>query len=149
MNPKRIIFIHGLESGTNGRKAKYLHKYFDGTEVPDLQMGLFDWNKKNSAIRNFFSLAASMDSCINVVLTTIKEKFPCQEDLLLVGSSWGGAIALRLLCNHGIRPWKTFLLAPALRANGYFASWYFPNWIDTRGNTNATQPNMSYSRNSR
>ena len=155
MSKKKILcFLHGLESGPNGSKAKYLKEQFGTSHivlVPDMRMSLFDVSKHNSLARKF-SLSRSMSGCTELVSKFLKaqisliicgegeaenyedftSKFyftPKEEDaiasrLILIGSSWGGAVALRALekenivdgKNASVKPFKTVLLAPALGA---------------------------------
>jgi predicted esterase YcpF (UPF0227 family) len=51
MDNLKILFVHGLESGPNGSKIKYLQKYFN-VIAPDLKMSKFNITKENSLIRN-------------------------------------------------------------------------------------------------
>ena len=126
---RRILFLHGLESGPTGSKVQYMLKHFgkDAVIVPDLEMSLFDYSKENALIRNFFSFSASIEGCLNIVLNTIKKELLEGEEFILVGSSWGGLLAVRLLHDHNIRPYKTILLAPALASSRWF-SLIFPSF---------------------
>mmetsp|Transcript_30253 Transcript_30253/g.40401 ORF Transcript_30253/g.40401 Transcript_30253/m.40401 type:complete len:235 (-) Transcript_30253:1456-2160(-) len=145
---KRILFLHGLESGPTGAKARYLQEHFETVVVPDLRMSVWDLKKENSAVRNFMSLQRSMEGCINVALDAIAAEYrdvdlsgvkngmtllseaqarAVNESLIIVGSSWGGGLALKLL-ERGIHPHATVLLAPALRVNGWLSSLLWPTW---------------------
>ena len=127
---KKVLFVHGLESGPTGSKARYLLSHFDSDYVivPDMQMSVFDIQKENSVVRNFFSFSASMQGCVHSILRRIQAEKLSGDDFILVGSSWGGAVALNLLVEHNIRPYKTILLAPALKVTGWM-SFFFPNYI--------------------
>ena len=54
--PWTIVFLHGLESGPAGSKARYITHHFPGACVPDLEMSAWDPTKKNSAVRKFLQL---------------------------------------------------------------------------------------------
>lgn len=129
-----ILFLHGLESGPGGRKARYLQgKYPSKTRVPDLQMSLWRLDRANSIFRNALRLACrrpsllltnwngllkaaaleSLAKCADVAVQEIRNSVD-RPPQLVVGSSWGGAVALLLLARGD---WKgpTLLLAPALK----------------------------------
>jgi len=134
--PKRVMFLHGLESGPTGSKARKLQSHLKHVLVPDLYMSVFDWNKKNSAIRNWMSLSRSMELCVGEAVGAIRAEFGegaegdgrIRSELIIVGSSWGGALGLKLLSLHNIHPYKTVLLAPALSVTGGFKAWFWPAW---------------------
>lgn len=164
--PKKptVLFLHGLESGTNGRKARYLKKKFPGSEAPDMQMSALNPRKRNSPAKwlipfavvvmmsfsvvgytsslfqscVFLSISAFMfvalgrwrmkvalAACVDVAVEAIATATPT----VLVGSSWGGAVALRCLeLGHWQGP--TVLLAPAVATTGVF-SLFWPSWRPT------------------
>ena len=166
MAKKKIIcFLHGLESGPNGSKARHIQEHFGAAHivlVPDMRMSLFDLSKHNSLARRL-TLGRSMAGCTELVTRYLKAEIslilagegaagnvedstseqyftPLEREaiasrLVLVGSSWGGAVALRA-CDAGncasgqgaaLRPFRTVLLAPALDACGWW-SWFWPAW---------------------
>lgn len=84
----KTIFAHGLEGSPEGNKATYSRETF-GAVTPDFQgMELFDR------------------------VDLLKEHLKENSDVLLIGSSMGGAAAL--LASHDVKPKKLLLLAPAL-----------------------------------
>jgi len=122
-----VVFLHGLESGPAGSKARYIQRHFPAACVPDLEMSAWDPRKKNSATRNLANLRASLDGCTRDAMAAIREAQAADDGggkLLVVGSSWGGMVALRCI-EHGLRPDATLLLAPALAAKGFYG-WFWP-----------------------
>jgi hypothetical protein len=83
-----VQFIHGLESGPGSSKAAYLARHFDA-ETPAMDTSSFTGSV---ALQTRRVLARPPD--------------------VLVGSSFGGAVALALL-NAGVFRGPTLLLAPA------------------------------------
>lgn len=129
-----ILFLHGLESGTTGRKARYLQeKYPAQVCIPDLHMSLWRPDRTNGVFRSAMriayarpyllmtnwrqllqqsvleSLARCADSAVNELRGAVD-----QSHRLVIGSSWGGAVALHLLARGD---WKgpALLIAPALK----------------------------------
>ena len=129
----RILFIHGLESGPNGSKARYLTQHFgkEITIIPDMEMSVFNIFRRNSIIRRG-SFTSSMESCIDIIMQTIeKEKLGTNNnEYIMIGSSWGGAVALHVLkrLDKNNQPIKTVLIAPALSINSVFASRFYPTF---------------------
>lgn len=89
----RVLFLHGLESGPQGTKARLLAQHF-GALTPQMDT------------RDF-------ETCLAAQAETLRREAPD----VLVGSSFGGALALALL-QRGSWSGPTLLLAPALRACG-------------------------------
>jgi alpha/beta superfamily hydrolase len=89
----RVQFIHGLEGSPQGSKAQFLAKHFDAL-TPSMDTGDFA-------------------GCVALHARIIDEFRP----EVLVGSSFGGAVAVALL---GSGKWRgpTLLLAPAQRHFG-------------------------------
>jgi hypothetical protein len=89
----RVQFIHGLEGSPQGSKAQFLAKHFDAL-TPSMNTGDFD-------------------GCVALHERITGEFRP----EVLVGSSFGGAVAVALL---GKGSWRgpTLLLAPAQRHFG-------------------------------
>ena len=48
----RVLFVHGLESGPNGKKVQFLREQFRNVECCDMQMSLLNISRHNSVIRN-------------------------------------------------------------------------------------------------
>lgn len=89
----RVLFVHGSESGPQGTKARLLAEQF-GAHTPALDT------------RDF-------EACVRQVARAIEEQRP----ELLVGSSFGGAVAVALL-QRGLWSGPTLLLAPAVAELG-------------------------------
>lgn len=94
MKPTRV-FIHGLESSSQGTKGGFFRKRF-----PDM------------IIENYFgSFSERMEK--------LEELLAGKEHLILVGSSFGGLMAAVYACLHEERVKKLILLAPALHLEYY------------------------------
>jgi predicted esterase len=89
----RVTFVHGLEGHPQGTKARFLAEHFD-TLTPAIDT------------RSFTN-----------ALETVAESLRTRRPDVLVGSSFGGAVALALL-QRGDFTGPTLLLAPAARAFG-------------------------------
>eukprot|EP01064_Diplonema_japonicum_P038806 TRINITY_DN9530_c0_g1_i1.p1 TRINITY_DN9530_c0_g1~~TRINITY_DN9530_c0_g1_i1.p1 ORF type:complete len:233 (+),score=33.93 TRINITY_DN9530_c0_g1_i1:277-975(+) len=135
----KVMYLHGLESGPTGTKAKKLAERFT-THAPDMQMSVWDLRRHNSVARNVVkqkgllaaglagsvaggllagpvwcaggavlgcagfsalnrkhvvkkAVSGSFEACVQVQCAAIREYKPD----LIVGSSWGGAVALELI----------------------------------------------------
>jgi len=84
------LFIHGLESNNQGTKAVYFRKNFPGMLTPNFPGPLEERMAKLQAILSG------------------------QNDLLLVGSSFGGLMASIFAMDHETRVRRLILLAPAI-----------------------------------
>lgn len=84
------LFIHGLESNNQGTKAVYFRKNFPGMLTPNFPGPLEERMAKLQAILSG------------------------QNDLLLVGSSFGGLMASIFAMDHEARVRRLILLAPAI-----------------------------------
>lgn len=89
MEPTKV-FIHGLESSSQGTKGAFFKERY-----PDMIIDDFDG-----------PLSARMEK-LNRILAG-------KNDLVLVGSSFGGLMAAIYACHHSERVRKLVLLAPAL-----------------------------------
>jgi alpha-beta hydrolase superfamily lysophospholipase len=90
-----LVFIHGLESTSQGTKAQYFKKNFP-------QMIIEDYTG---------DFQTRMDK-----LTRILEG---KDHLILVGSSFGGLMAARFALDNEARVKKMILIAPALVLEGF------------------------------
>jgi predicted esterase len=86
--PLKVQFVHGLESGPGSSKATYLDRFFDA-ETPSMDT------------RDFEASVTSQGAHLERFIPDV-----------LVGSSFGGAVALALL-QRGVYEGPTVLLAPA------------------------------------
>lgn len=94
MSVRRVQFVHGLESGPGGSKARYLAAHFPEALTPEM-------NTKD------------FEDSIRVQERAIRANPPD----VLVGSSFGGAVAVALL-QRGLWNGPTLLLAPAVKHFG-------------------------------
>lgn len=88
----KVIFLHGLEGSPNGTKAKWLRKHFD-LVAPEMDTSSVD-AARPGALGALQGSGADAD--------------------LLIGSSFGGAMAMRLV-SEGHWSGPVVLLAPAVR----------------------------------
>ena len=90
-----LVFIHGLESTSQGNKAQYFRKWFP-------QMMIEDYTG------NFLNRMKKLERILEV-----------KDKLILVGSSFGGLMAARFALDHEQRIKKLILIAPALNMEGF------------------------------
>jgi len=90
INPKRLIFIHGLEGTSQGVKAILLRELFPGILTPDFR--------------------GSLDERMKQLDNLLGKK----EDWTIIGSSFGGLMGAIFTCLHPKQVRKLVLLAPAL-----------------------------------
>lgn len=110
-----VHYCHGLESGPNGFKVRQLRQHFS-VYAPDMKMSLWNPTCVNSFARHLLSwrwpaeaLTDSFEACIEVQRTALRDGTPD----VLVGSSWGGAVAAALVA-EGTWEGPLVLLCPAL-----------------------------------
>lgn len=84
------VFIHGLEGSSQGDKGSFFRERYPGMIVEDY-------------VGNFEVRMAKLN-------TVLADK----DDLILVGSSFGGLMAAFFACHNVARTRKLILLAPAL-----------------------------------
>lgn len=92
------IFIHGLESSNQGTKSVYFRKHFPDMVIPHFTGELSD----------------RMDS--------LKQILKEESDIILIGSSFGGLMAVLFAMENESRVDRLILLAPAinhLAASGF------------------------------
>lgn len=92
---KNLVFIHGLESSAQGNKGKYFRENFP-------QM----------LIENYTGDFKTRMKKLELVLRG-------KDQLIIVGSSYGGLMAARFALDEEIRIKKLILLAPALTIEGF------------------------------
>lgn len=88
--PTTRVFIHGLESSSGGTKGTFFSKRYPDMIVKDY--------------------VGTLDERMNVLNETLADR----NDLLLVGSSYGGLMASIFACENERKVKKLILLAPAL-----------------------------------
>ena len=132
--PHRVHFCHGLESGPHGFKFRKLSESFATVSSPDMHMSLWNPLQCNSLIRNMLrlrspadALADSFEACVEVQRQALLAlQASAAPPGVLVGSSWGGAVAAALLAN-GDWSGPCVLMCPALhlreRRAGESSSW--------------------------
>ena len=119
--PHRVHFCHGLESGPHGFKFRKLSESFATVSSPDMHMSLWNPLQCNSLIRNMLrlrspadALADSFEACVEVQRQALLAlQASAARPGVLVGSSWGGAVAAALLAN-GDWSGPCVLMCPAL-----------------------------------
>lgn len=89
-SPRRLIFLHGLESSSQGYKATLLRRLFPAIMTPDFSGPLEERMEQ---------------------LAPILGDLP---DWVIVGSSFGGLMGALWTCAHPDQVRKLVLLAPAL-----------------------------------
>ena len=103
----RLMFLHGLEGSPQGNKAKYFAAKYP-VSVPAMD---------TSTVRTWLSAATPTDMLPRPLVQPTVEQLRAELELhppeLLVGSSYGGAIAL-LLAAERIWQGPMVLLAPAI-----------------------------------
>lgn len=108
----RVLYCHGLESGPHGYKVEAMRAWAETVTCADQEMSLINPLKRHSIVR---SLAAvlfdegpsgwlpaafqrSLEKCAQLQREALSS---CGRVDVLVGSSWGGAVALKLLADGG------------------------------------------------
>merc|ERR1719265_2974933 len=121
-----VIFFHGLESGPGGRKHRWLERQYP-TTCNDMEVHTWRPDKSNSFLRvgltSLFSCAPwnlpkyvlqhSLASCLGKQAEVLEAAG--SDTTVLVGSSWGGAVATLALAD-GLWCGPCVLLAPAYGA---------------------------------
>lgn len=90
LNPKRLIFIHGLEGTSQGVKATLLRGIFPGIMTPDFR--------------------GTLDDRMRMLYTILGNK----KGWTIIGSSFGGLMGALFTCKQPGQVQKLVLLAPAL-----------------------------------
>lgn len=90
IDPAHLIFLHGLESSSQGSKAILLRGLFPGMLIPDFHG----------------SLAERMADLYPIL--------GAQTDWTIIGSSFGGLMGALFTCQHPQQVRKLALFAPAL-----------------------------------
>lgn len=133
----RVLFCHGLESGPSGFKVQELRRQGLDVLSPDMHMSLWNVFARNGLPRSLLSPSAllsrrpsewlpgalqdSFASCVDVHRAALLGPGAAASDGpdgppdVLVGSSWGGAVACALVAD-GVWRGPAVLLCPALRA---------------------------------
>ena len=123
-----VLSSHGLESGPHGYKVREMRAQGLAVTAPDMHMSLFNVLQKNSLVRSLLSpsallsrwpsqwLAGAFDdsfaACVSVHREALREPGAAAFDVL-VGSSWGGAVAAALVAD-GSWEGPAVLMCPAL-----------------------------------
>ena len=90
-----LVFIHGLESTSRGNKGQYFRKRFPQMIIEDYTGNLATRMRK------------------------LEQVLSGKDNLILVGSSYGGLMAARFALTEELRVKKMILLAPALNIEGF------------------------------
>ena len=109
---KRAILIHGTCS----------EKEFYNTEFPTLSNSHWlPWLSKQLMVRDIHTVAVEMPNAFCPVYDVWKkelERFPLDEETILVGHSCGGGFIARYLSENNIKVGKVVLVAPWLGRPG-------------------------------
>ncbi|KAL3892640.1 MAG: hypothetical protein SGPRY_014933 [Prymnesium sp.] len=104
----RLLYCHGLESGPHGHKARWLAEWAGGLTSVDMRVSLANPLPSNSLLRSLgaaivsrprrewlaSAVGRSLESCAQLQRDAIRDSGPFDA---LVASSWGAAVALKLL----------------------------------------------------
>mmetsp|Transcript_59901 Transcript_59901/g.122941 ORF Transcript_59901/g.122941 Transcript_59901/m.122941 type:complete len:248 (+) Transcript_59901:123-866(+) len=123
-----VLFMHGLESGPGGSKHRWLCSMYGDSNVtcPNMEMSLYRIDKANSLVRSALrnalttapwnllpvALETSLDGCVEANRQPLEALQSKTGPAVLVGSSWGGAVALHAI-EQGLWSGPTILMAPA------------------------------------
>lgn len=98
MMEKTLVFIHGLESTSLGNKAQFFRKSYPHMIIEDY--------------------TGNFEARMSRLRLLLQEK----NNLILVGSSYGGLMAASFALEDESRTYKLVLLAPALTIEGFESS---------------------------
>jgi pimeloyl-ACP methyl ester carboxylesterase len=90
MKKNTLVFVHGLESTAQGTKGRFFARHFPGMVIEDFT-GDFSTRMKK-----------------------LQKLLANKNNLILVGSSYGGLMAVQYAMEHEEKIKKLILLAPAL-----------------------------------
>jgi len=90
------IFIHGLESSSQGDKGRYFRERY-----PDM-------------------IITDYTGSLQERMQTLNKQLEGKSDLIMVGSSYGGLMAAIFACEQEAKVRKLILLAPALSLVDFF-----------------------------
>jgi pimeloyl-ACP methyl ester carboxylesterase len=93
------VFIHGLDSSSRGTKGTFFRGRYPGMLMEDFSGPL------------------------ETRMARLTESLAGKNNLILVGSSYGGLMAALFACRHATRVRRLVLLAPAL-GHADFSPWY-------------------------
>ena len=131
MKQLRLHYCHGLESGPGGYKVRAMQEWAASVSCVDQEMSLANPLKRNSIVRSLAAtlltswpsdwastaFSKSLEQCAQVQRIALASG---ERPDVLVASSWGGAVALKLLADGSfIGP--SVLLCPAYRAPEHWA----------------------------
>ncbi|EWS74061.1 alpha/beta superfamily hydrolase (macronuclear) [Tetrahymena thermophila SB210] len=116
--PQSASYVHGLESGFNGSKHRYLQNSFQKCYYVSMNMSLWNIQKKNSLLRNlctnFFRPSRAAEESLKGCLKIQEDELKVNKPDIILGSSWGGGIGL-LMVSEGIWDGPIVLCCPALK----------------------------------
>jgi hypothetical protein len=128
MSAKKILFIHGLESGVLGKKAAYLCQHYgdENVIVPAMETGLYTTAKNSFLMHGIYNLGFVFSgrysqqvahSVLQSVVAILKEELRKNSFDLIIGSSMGGATIIEALSRveEQLLNCPILVLAPALK----------------------------------
>jgi len=145
---EKVIFLHGLESGPRGTKATFLKTHCPEVIIPNFDVSLFDLRKQNCPFRSVWMLGPisgalaglalpvlalgalplgfiasrkalheSLEKCVTIAQDAVAGAGDIDG---IIASSWGGAVALKLLeRTPSLKEVPFILVAPAVAASGW------------------------------
>ncbi len=93
--PPTAFFLHGLDSSIQGTKGQWFREHFPAVRMHDYQGDL------------------------DQRLAQLEQEVAGQDELILVGSSFGGLMAVCFALRHPGQCRRLILLAPALNFSGF------------------------------
>lgn len=135
--PRRVLYMHGLESGPRGIKVRWLSARYEAVLAPDMQTSMWDLAAPNSfarcALRTLatslpwnapaYALVDNLERCLQVQAEAIRAFKPD----VVVASSWGAAVA-QLALARGVWRGPTVLMCPALGKGLSAVGAIAPDW---------------------
>jgi hypothetical protein len=120
VQPDEVLFLHGLESGPSGSKATYLRQQFGGeTADLDTRQAIASHDRAVAAGRTWDATAPDIEDAFAIPLQRAREALRAKPRRLLIGSSFGGAVLMRLIDERLWPGPSLFLAQAALKLTGH------------------------------
>ena len=114
---QKVLFLHGLEGSPNGQKAKYLKEKW-GALCPPMRTDLIRELNIKKGQRNWSNIdSQEIESALEPVMEDALDAINYLKPDIVVGSSMGGAILMKLIFNQAIdiNVCSPIFLAPAIK----------------------------------
>ncbi len=120
VQPNEILFLHGLESGPAGTKARYLSDRYHGEAADlDTRRAIASHARATAAGQLWDATAPDIEEAFAIPLERARAALQVKTRRLLIGSSFGGAVLMRLIV-EGLWPGPSLFLAQAaLKLTGH------------------------------